>query len=164
MADTMREGGCGCGTVRYRVEGEPIFVNNCHCTLCQHQTGSTSVVNLFFESERVTLLTGQLTCNTVKTGSGGLQEIMRCASCGVAVWSHYPSLGKLGKGIRAGTLDAPGAFRPDAVIFVADAMPWVTLPEGIPTFEGMYDFREVLPPERFARLKALGVRRRAGEG
>jgi hypothetical protein len=52
MAETVREGGCGCGHVRYRVEGEPIFVNNCHCRLCQQQTGSTSVVNAFFESER----------------------------------------------------------------------------------------------------------------
>ena len=59
MADTVREGGCGCGQVRYRVEGEPIFVNNCHCRLCQQQTGSTSVVNAFFESERVTLLAGR---------------------------------------------------------------------------------------------------------
>ena len=50
MADAIREGGCGCGHVRYRVEGEPIFVNNCHCRLCQRQTGSTSVVNAFFES------------------------------------------------------------------------------------------------------------------
>lgn len=53
MGEELREGGCGCGAVRYRVEGDPIFVNNCHCTQCQHQTGSTSVVNAFFESERV---------------------------------------------------------------------------------------------------------------
>ena len=67
MTDTMREGGCGCGHVRYRVEGEPIFVNNCHCRLCQQQTGSTSVVNAFFESERITLSQGDLTDHTVKT-------------------------------------------------------------------------------------------------
>ena len=48
MADTKREGGCGCGHVRYRIEGEPMMVHNCHCRLCQQQTGSTSVVNAFF--------------------------------------------------------------------------------------------------------------------
>ena len=54
--ETVREGGCGCGHVRYRLRGEPIFVNNCHCRLCQQQTGSTSVVNAFTESENVELL------------------------------------------------------------------------------------------------------------
>ena len=58
MGEKRREGGCGCGHVRYRVEGEPIFVNNCHCRLCQQQTGSTSVVNAFFETERVTVSAG----------------------------------------------------------------------------------------------------------
>jgi hypothetical protein len=54
--DIIREGGCACGAVRYRVSGEPINVNNCHCRQCQCQTGSTSVVNAFFEAERVTHL------------------------------------------------------------------------------------------------------------
>jgi hypothetical protein len=164
MPNSMREGGCGCGAVRYRVEGEPIFVNNCHCTQCQHQTGSTSVVNAFFESERVTLLKGKLTSNVVKAGSGGPHEIMRCSTCGTAVWSHYPGLGKLGVGVRAGTLDDASAFRPHAIIFVSEAMPWVTLPAGIPAFERGYDYAQVLPPERFARLRTLGQRRKVGEG
>ena len=75
MADAIREGGCGGGHVRYRVEGEPIFVNNCHCRLCQRQTGSTSVVNAFFESERVTLLEGELTDHTVTAGSGAVEPL-----------------------------------------------------------------------------------------
>jgi hypothetical protein len=164
MTNTMREGGCGCGATRYRAEGEPIFVNNCHCTQCQHQTGSTSVVNAFFESERVTVLTGDLACNVVKAGSGGPHEIMRCAACGTALWSHYPRLGRLGLGLRVGTLDDAGAFRPDAAIFVSEAMPWVTLPAGIPAFERAYDYAQVLPPERMARLRALAERRKVGGG
>ncbi len=45
-------------SLRYRAEGEPIFVNNCHCRLCQRQTGGTGVVNAFYESDRVELLQG----------------------------------------------------------------------------------------------------------
>ena len=160
----VREGGCGCGAVRYRVEGDPIFVNNCHCRLCQRQTGSTSVVNAFFESERITLLRGKLTDHAVKAGSGGPHVIRRCAECGSALWSHYPRLGSLGAGLRVGTLDDPGAFRPDAVIFTENKMPWVALPEGIPAFETVYNQFELLPPERVARLMALAERRKAGEG
>lgn len=158
------EGGCGCGSVRYRVAGEPIFVNNCHCTQCQRQTGSTSVVNAFFERERLELLSGELTSHTVRAGSGGPHEIVRCAECGVAVWSHYPRLGQLGLGLRVGTLDNSGAFRPDAVIFTSEAMPWVAFPPDIPQFEKFYAFDEVLPPERLARLAALVAQRKSGKG
>ena len=162
--ETLREGGCGCGHVRYRVAGEPIFVNNCHCRNCQRQTGSTSVVNAFFEAERVTLLAGALTDFGVVAGSGGPHVIRRCARCGSALWSAYPRLGELGLGVRLGTLDDPGAWRPDAVIFTENALPWVTIPEGIPAFETVYNPFELLPPERSARLQALLNKRQAGAG
>jgi hypothetical protein len=154
-------GGCACGAVRYRVTAEPIFVNNCYCTLCQRQTGSTSVVNLFVESERLERLSGEAISHFVTAGSGGQHEIVRCAACGTALWSFYPRIGRLGAGVRVTTLDAPGRIRPDAAIFTADRLPWVTLPEGIPQFEQTYNPAELLPPERLARLRALVDRAKA---
>ena len=162
--ETIREGGCGCGHVRYRVRGEPMMVHNCHCRLCQQQTGSTSVVNAFFEGDRVELLSGALTEHETKGGSGNPHVICRCEECGTALWSWYGRLGRLSYGIRAGTLDEPGSVTPDVVIFTESAMPWVALPEGIPHFEAYYDFREVLPADRLDRLMALVERRKAGEG
>ena len=164
MKESIREGGCTCGAVRYRATGEPMMVHNCHCRLCQQQTGSTSVVNAFFEGERVTLLQGELTEHEVKTGSGGAHTICRCARCGVAVWSWYSRLGRLSYGVRVGTLDDPGTVTPDVVIFTESRMPWVALPEGIPAFGQYYDVREVLAPDNLDRLMALVARRKAGEG
>jgi hypothetical protein len=161
---TVLTGGCACGAVRYRVTGAPIFVNNCHCRLCQRQTGSTSVVNAFFENEALALIEGALTEHVVTAGGGGDHTICRCARCGTAMWSFYPRLGRLGFGLRVGTLDDPGRLRPDAAIFVADRMPWVALPDDIPRFETTYNPADLLPPERFARLKAMIARRAAGEG
>lgn len=160
----IRQGGCGCGHVRYQVAGDPIFTNNCHCRQCQHQTGSTSVVNAFFEAEAVTLLEGALSEHVVTAGSGGPHTICRCAECGAALWSYYPRLGRLGLGLRVGTLDDCAAFTPDAVIFTSERMPWVALPEGIAQFEKTYDFRELLPAARVARMDALIARRQADEG
>lgn len=161
--DLVREGGCGCGAVRYRLVGEPIFVNNCHCRQCQQQTGSTSVVNAFFESERLTV-EGELSEHTVKAGSGGPHIICRCAQCGCAIMSYYPRLGRLGAGVRVGTFDDPASVTPDGAIFTAEKMPWVTLPEGIPHFDAYYDPGELLPPERFERLKTLASKARAAQG
>ncbi|CAN5203827.1 GFA family protein [soil metagenome] len=155
------EGGCACGAVRYRVAGAPIFVNNCHCTLCQRQSGAGSAVNAFYESDRVTLLSGELVSHSVPTGSGKPQEIIRCATCMAAVWSHYPRMGRFGMGVRVGTLDYPGAVTPDAAIFLSTKLPWVTVPDGIPQFEATYDAKTLLPPERLERLMVLAAKARA---
>ena len=40
---TMREGGCYCGAIRYRIEGEPLHVNYCHCRMCQRLSGAPVV-------------------------------------------------------------------------------------------------------------------------
>ena len=157
-------GGCACGAVRYHVARAPIFVNNCHCSLCQKQTGSTSVVNMFVETEALTVQSGDLSEHIVTAGSGGNHIICRCAACGTAMWSFYPRLGRLGVGVRVGTLDRPGAVRPDAIIFTESKMPWTALPADIPHFEATYNAADLLPPERFARLGALIERRAAGEG
>ena len=164
MGERVREGGCDCGALRYRLTGEPMMVHNCHCRLCQRQTGSTSVVNAFFEAERVELLSGDVEQLATEGGSGNPHVICRCAQCGTAVWSWYGRLGRLSYGVRAGTLDDPGSVTPDVVIFTQSAMPWVALPEGIPAFETYYDFRDVLPQDRQDRLTALVARRNAGEG
>ena len=164
MTDTVREGGCGCGAVRYRVTGEPMMVHNCHCRLCQRETGSTSVVNAFFEGERVEWLSGELRESQLPGGSGAMHTVGACAACGVAVTTWYPRLGRLSVALRAGSFDDPGSVTPDVVIFTESAMPWVTLPEGIPHFETYYDARTVLPAESLARLAALVERRKAGEG
>jgi hypothetical protein len=156
-----REGGCACGSLRYRAQGEPIFVNNCHCRLCQRQTGGTSVVNAFYESDRVEVLQGKLTEHVVKSGSGGDHTICRCAECGTAVFSYYPRVGRLGVGIRVGSFDDPTVFTPTAVVFAASRMPWVTLPEGVPAFDEYYDLREVYSPESLARIMALVERKKA---
>ncbi|OGS50288.1 MAG: aldehyde-activating protein [Erythrobacter sp. RIFCSPHIGHO2_12_FULL_63_10] len=163
MSERIREGGCACGAVRYRLRGEPIFVNNCHCRQCQQQTGGTSVVNAFTETENFELLSDELTQYAVKAGSGGPHRIFRCAQCGTAIFSHYPRLGELGLGLRVGTLNEAASLTPDAAVFTAERMPWVTLPAGIPHFESYYDPAEILPPERFARLKNMIERREAGE-
>lgn len=164
MSEIVREGGCGCGHVRYRVADEPIFVNNCHCRQCQQQTGGTSVVNAFFEADNFELTSGELTRHSLKGGSGGPHVISRCSQCGVAIFSEYARFGSLGVGIRAGTLDQPGSVSPSAVVFAAERMPWVALPEGIPQFEGYYNPFELLQGSSLARFNALLRRRDAGEG
>ncbi|MGH9519056.1 MAG: GFA family protein, partial [Terriglobales bacterium] len=52
------DGGCTCGSVRYRLMARPIFVHCCHCSWCQRETGSAFAVNAFIETAQVELLQG----------------------------------------------------------------------------------------------------------
>ena len=164
MDDAVHPGGCACGALRYEVRGEPIFVNHCHCRLCQRQTGSVGVLNAFFESDRVAVIQGELTEHIFKAGSGGDHIVCRCAECGTAVFSYYPRVGRLGTGIRVGSFDDPDAFTPTAVVFTESRMHWAPLPEGIPAFEQYYNPFELLNEASVARLKAMVERKAAGEG
>jgi hypothetical protein len=155
MTSKTLEGGCGCGSVRYRLKDEPMFVNNCHCRLCQRQTGTGSAVNAFIETDRLEHLSGELSEHEFTTGSGGIQTVVRCAKCGTPVWSHYPRMGRKAAGVRVGTLDDPSAVTPDAAIFTVDKPGWAALPKGIPAFEAYYNQADVLPPKRLARVRAL---------
>ena len=139
-----------------------MFTNHCLCRQCQQQTGSTGVVNAFFETERVEVLSGDLGENRLKSGSGGDHVIVRCTACGTALWSHYPGMNRQACALRVGTLDDSASIAPEAVIFASERMPWMALPEGIPAFETTYDFREVLPPDRLDRLRATSRKAREG--
>jgi hypothetical protein len=148
-----REGGCSCGAVRYRLASEPLFVHCCHCLNCQRQTGSAFVINVLIEADRVEILTGEPQLVEVPRDDGSTQEVFRCPTCQVALYSHYshPGVGF----VRAGTLDEPASVSPDVHIFTRSKLPWVTLPEGVPAVEVFYDLDELWPAESLERVRAL---------
>jgi hypothetical protein len=149
----MMDGGCSCGTVRYRLTSEPLFVNCCHCLNCQRQTGSAFVVNILIEADRFELLTGEPQAVSVPREEGDDQVIWRCPTCQVAVYSTYgwPAV----RFVRAGTLDDPSSVAPDAHIYTRSKVPWVALPESVPAFDVYYDRHELWPAESRERVEAL---------
>jgi hypothetical protein len=150
----MREGGCSCGAVRYRLASEPLFVHCCHCLNCQRQTGSAFVVNVLIEAERVEVLTGEPKAVDVPRDDGSLQRIYRCPECQIAVFSEYTRPEILF--VRAGTLDEPSSVAPDVHIYTRSKLPWVTLPDSVPAFEVYYGGAGSLwPAASVARLNAV---------
>jgi hypothetical protein len=154
MTSKTLEGGCGCGAVRYRLTDAPFIVHNCHCRLCQRQTGTGSAVNAFIEDDRLER-SGELTETEFTTGSGGTQTVVRCAKCMSPLWSYYPRLGRKLAAVRVGSLDDPSAAPPDVAIYVADKPDWAPLPEGVQAFDEFYNPMDVYPEASLARMKAL---------
>jgi hypothetical protein len=149
--DIALEGGCACGTVRYRLASDPLFVHCCHCLNCQRQTGSAFVINLLIESDRVELLAGAPQPVDVPRDDGSVQRIFRCSTCQVAVFSHYtrPEVSF----VRGGTLDDPRGVAPDVHIYTRSKVDWVTLPQAVPAFDAYYDTKALWPRASLERLK-----------
>ena len=153
MVSAMSEGGCSCGSIRYRLTSEPLFVHGCHCRNCQRQTGSAFAVNLLSEADRVELMQGEPEQVDVPRDDGSTQAIFRCPACEVAVWSNYgwPTL----LFVRGGTLDDPSGVEPDVHIYTRSKLPWVTPPDGVPAFDGYYDAKQLWPRESLERVAAV---------
>lgn len=147
------EGGCSCGTVRYRLASKPMFVHCCHCLNCQRQTGSAFVINLLIEADRVELLAGELQPVEVPRDDGSVQRIFRCPECHIAVYSEYgrPQV----RFLRAGTLDDPSWVVPDVHIFTRSKVPWVVIPAGASAFDVYYDRKTLWPAASLERLGAV---------
>jgi hypothetical protein len=149
----QREGGCGCGALRYRLVSEPMFVHCCHCLNCQRQTGSAFVINLLIEADRLAPLAGTAQPVDVPRDDGSVQRIFRCAQCQVAIFSEYG--GREVRFVRAGTLDEPTEITPDVHIFTRSKVGWVILPQQVPAFEVYYDTKELWPAQSLRRLEAV---------
>ncbi len=152
------EGRCTCGAIRFRMETAPMFVHCCHCTWCQRETGSAFVLNAMIEADRVTVLEGQPEMVLTPSNSGKGQKIVRCPTCHVALWSHYPGAGDAVSFVRVGTLEQRALVPPDIHIFTSTKLPWVSLPADVPAVPEFYERRRYWPQESFARLTALRSR------
>jgi hypothetical protein len=147
------EGGCFCKKVRYRLTSDPMFVHCCHCSDCQTHTGSAFVVNAMIETDRIEVLAGEPEVTALKSGDGGPHDFYRCPDCLTTVWSDYGRRPGM-RFVRVGTLDDPAALPPDVHIFTRSKLPWVRLPEDVPSFEVFYDVKEFWPAEKLARRRA----------
>ena len=155
MSEVVREGGCDCKAVRYRMLSEPLIVHCCHCRWCQRETGASFALNAMIESSRLVNLgvAPEMVHTPSERGAG--QQIARCPTCRIAVWSHYSSAGPIIAFVRVGTLDNPDSLAPSVHIFTASKQPWVVLPQGVPIFEQYYDRKQVWSREALARREAL---------
>ncbi len=149
------EGGCDCGTVRYRMASAPLVVHCCHCRWCQRESGASFALNAMIESDRVASLGTAPEIIATPSDSGYGQQVARCPSCQVAVWSHYAGAGPVTTFVRVGTLDNPDLLPPDVHIFTGSKQPWVQLPAGTPAYAEYYEREQVWSPSSLERREAL---------
>ena len=134
MTDT-HTGGCVCGTVRYRVHGQPTLGTVCHCTYCQRRLASAFAVMASFPEQAVEITHGQLVeCEHRSDVSGRWLRMAFCGKCGTTI-CHTAEIRPGIRTIAAGTFDDPRWFRIDRHIWVQSKLPWVTIPDGVATYQ-----------------------------
>ena len=122
MANTIYEGGCACGAIRYFSQSKPIFSFHCQCRQCQQATGSGHASAFIMPANKV-LLKGELSYYDRTAANGHVVSQGFCPACGSPILnrnSGYPDQ----LYIHAASLDDPSLFRPERVIFRGDAQPW----------------------------------------
>src|SRR5258708_36362757 len=112
-----REGGCLCGAVRFRCEGEPVNVRICHCRNCQKAMGSPFFARALLDQRALTVQG-----DTARYASSEALDRVFCKTCGTRVFS-WRSNGTLAGGALAGFVD-PNACAPTEHIWVPVPMLW----------------------------------------
>ncbi len=122
MSDIECQGGCACGAVRYRINGEFGSAFLCHCRRCQHLTGTGHAASFVVDRDKVEL-TGDLSTYGDKADSGFDVVHRFCGTCGAPIWGTTTRMpGRVF--IFAGSLDDPSVFEPKQVVYREAAPPW----------------------------------------
>lgn len=131
----IHEGGCICGAIRYRVTGQPKNAFVCHCTYCQHASGSAFQMPVFFLKEDVEF-SGEAP-STYDYQSPIHHRIIQtqfCSRCGTRIASTI-SRAPAFQLISGGTFDDLGWFKIDLHMFTESALPWMTFPADVRCYE-----------------------------
>jgi hypothetical protein len=128
------EGGCYCGAIRYRSEGDPMFKGQCHCRECQYISGGSPNVVMAVPEAGFTYTQGAAKGFTRSDLESPVTREF-CPECGTHILTRAPALpGALL--LKVGTLDDPNVFgMPQMAIFASEKQIFHRIPEGVPAFE-----------------------------
>lgn len=129
-------GGCACGAIRYEISSEPISMLHCQCRHCQQKSGTGHGSYLTFTGRSSVTLNGTATHWNVTGDLGTVKTRAFCPTCGSPVYMVFDAMPEIFI-IHAASLDEPGRFRPQKVMFTSSALPWDSMDPGLPRFERM---------------------------
>ena len=130
MPNTIAEGGCACGAIRYRVSGRPTNTMICHCQTCRRVAASPVVAWLTFPVARFQLVAGR---PSVFHSSQPVRRTF-CGACGTPLtYEHADSPDSVD--VTTCSLDSPGAFPPTHHSWLSHGVAWIRFGDGLPTFQ-----------------------------
>jgi hypothetical protein len=119
-----RTGKCLCGSVQYKVSGEPLIARICWCRTCQKISGNGTANAIFLSSSFE--VTGSMSVYASRADSGNEISRFFCAACGCHLFASSAASPQF-RSLRLGTLDDPSAIKPQINMWASSAPSWACL-------------------------------------
>ena len=131
------EGGCFCGAVRYRIEGTPSRVTNCHCIHCRRTSGAPFLTWAEAKASAFKFTKG------IPNSFESRPHVTRkfCANCGTQLTFQNAEDDDL-VDITVGSLDTPASVTPEDHVWCDRMLPWIKLQDGLPHYGLARDWNE----------------------
>ena len=126
----VREGGCHCGAVRFRTEGEPLRAGLCHCSDCRRHSAAPVTAWAVFRKEQLQS-TGEVA--TYESSEHGRRQF--CSRCGTNLYYLNELVFRGLVDIPIATFDDPETLPPVEQIQVAERIGWMARAHELPAFE-----------------------------
>lgn len=132
MSQTILNGSCLCGAVKYEVTGEPKRFFHCHCSRCRKATGTGHASNLFVQPGMLKWLKGEEQIRAFKVPEAKRFTNNFCGICG----SRLPRQAKDTDTVMipSGSLDDDAPIKPQARIFAGSRASWSCSDDGLPVY------------------------------
>ena len=127
--EPTHEGGCLCGSIRWRASGAPSRVVHCHCEMCRRSSGAAFITAAAFSTDAMQWEKGEPTWyQSSPEASRGF-----CARCGS--WLSWRRGDEVW--LTVGTFDQPEAVPPREHHMAESQLSWVRqLVDGLPRHTG----------------------------
>jgi hypothetical protein len=114
------KGSCVCGQIILQITAQINKLYQCHCNLCQKQTGTAAATACFINSEHFKWVAGADKITLYTKDSGYCSAF--CSCCGALVPNIFRKANKMW--VPAGALDGKLITRVTEHIFVANKAAW----------------------------------------
>jgi hypothetical protein len=126
--ESLLQGGCLCGAIRYKAHGPGLGAFVCYCRMCPRASGSALMGFLYVQADSLQITKGS---SKIFTSSPDVERSF-CGRCGSPLFfRRYNRPGQCA--LATGSLDEPGQFAPLMRIFLSDRVSWL---DGIHRIEG----------------------------
>ena len=127
MTEMIHKASCMCGEIELVARGKPNYAEYCHCKTCQQSSGSSFMVWVVFDKDKVQITKGDL---KLYASSSRLKRGF-CGNCGSNMSIHSEKCFD----IPIGVLEEPDKIAITQHIWVKRALKHVDLDDGLPKYD-----------------------------
>tara|TARA_B100000925_G_scaffold287867_1_gene267853 strand:+ start:287 stop:694 length:408 start_codon:yes stop_codon:yes gene_type:complete len=128
------EGGCLCGSVRFKVEGDPVAKVQCHCRQCRYISGGSANLLIGFLESGLKFTKGKPASYTRPNIDNAAERVF-CAECGTPLLSLSPAMPGVAL-LKVGSLDDTSVFgKADMAIFMSEKEEYLLVSDEVPQFD-----------------------------